>query len=98
MPNPDQSEGGKPVNKSAAIRDMLAQNPQAKSQEIVSLLGKQKIRVRPSLVYYIKSQQKQQQRKEKRQRVAATSQNTGTINPVELILQVKTLARDAGGI
>src|SRR5579871_2163261 len=98
MPRPNQSGDGKPVNKSAAIREMIAQHPQAKSQEIVALLGKEGLRVQPSLVYYIKSKQRQQKRRQKRQRVAETSQNTGTSNPVELILKVKGLARDAGGI
>jgi hypothetical protein len=98
MPKPNQNKDGKSVNKSAAIREMIAQNPQAKSKEIVSLLGKQKIRVRPSLVYYIKSKQNQQKRKEKRQRVTETSRSTGNSNPVELILKVKNLAREAGGI
>jgi arginine repressor len=98
MPKPNQGKDGKRVNKSDAIREMIAQHPQAQSKEIVSLLGERGIKVQPSLVYYIKSKQNQQRRRQKRQRVAATSQQTGTGNPVELVLKVKGLARDAGGI
>ena len=93
-----QNNDGKRVNKSAAIREMVAQNPQTPSKEIVSLLGAKGIKVQPSLVYYIKSKQRQQKRRQKRQQVTETSKNTGSSNPVELILKVKTLSRDAGGI
>src|SRR5439155_10227839 len=92
MPKPNQSNG-KPVNKSAAVREMITQQPQASCKEIVSLLGGQGIKVQPSLVYYIKSRQSHEKRKQKRERVAKTSQNTGSSNPVELILKVKSVAR-----
>jgi hypothetical protein len=89
---------GRGVNKSAAIREIIAQNPEARSKEVVTLLGQKGIRVRPTLVYYIKSKQRQQQRRQKRQRVAETSRKTGAVNPVELVLRVKELGRQAGGI
>ena len=98
MAKANQSKDGKPVNKSALIREMIAQHPEAQSKEIVSLLGEKGTKVLPSLVYFIKSKQRQKKRRQKRQRVAETSQQTGNSNPVELILKVKTLARDAGGI
>jgi hypothetical protein len=87
-----------PVNKSAAIRDMLAKHPKSPVKEIVSQLGKQGTRVRPTLVYYIRSKQRQQHRKEVRARVAETTKRTGAADPVTLVLQVKQLARDAGGL
>jgi hypothetical protein len=89
---------GKPLNKSAAIREVIEQHPQARSQEIVSLLAQKGIKVRPTLVYYIRSKQNQEKRKQRRQHVAETSRNTGTGNPVELVLKTKSLAREAGGI
>lgn len=98
MPKPSQNQDGKPINKSAAIREMVAQNPHAQSKEIVALLGQKGIKVQPSLVYYIKSKQRNQKRRQKRQRVTETSQNTGSSNPVELVLKVKGVAREAGGI
>ena len=86
------------VNKSAAIREMLAAHPTAGPKEVVALLADKGIKVTPTLVYYIKSKNNQAKRKQKRERVAETSRKTGTVNPVELILKVKTLSRDAGGI
>ncbi len=85
-------------NKSSAIRQMIQANPQAQSKEIVELLGKNGLKVQPSLVYYIRSKLRQQQRQAKRERVKQTSQTLGNSNPVELVLKVKSLARDAGGI
>src|SRR5712692_5613944 len=83
------------VNKSAAIRDMIGQNPKAKASEIISLLADKGIKVRPHLVYLVKGKMKRIKRRQKRQRVMAMARNG---NPVELILKVKELARDAGGI
>ena len=95
---PKGSSNGKGINKSASIRDVVAQQPQASCKEIVSVLAARGVKVQPSLVYYIKSKQSHQKRKEKRDRVMETSQHTSSSNPVELILKVKGLARDAGGI
>ena len=89
---------GKPRSKSTAIREMIEAHPQAQSKEIVQLLGKNGVKVRPSLVYYIRSKLRHQQHRAKRQRVTQTSQTLGSSNPVELILKAKSLARDAGGI
>src|SRR4051794_21191422 len=98
MAKANQGGNGKGPNKSEAIREMIAQNPKAKSKEVVSLLAGKGVKVQPSLVYYIKSRQKSQDRRQKRERVAATSVRTGTGNPAELVLKVKALAREAGGI
>jgi hypothetical protein len=86
------------INKSAAIRAALAENPKARSKEIVTLLGGKGIKVAPSLVYYIKSRQKRLKKLQRRQLAAETSRSTGTADPVQLILRVKELARDAGGL
>ena len=91
MPRSDKEA----VNKSAAIRDVLMKYPKSPVKEIVSHLEKQGTRVRPTLVYYIRSKQRQQHRKETRARVA---QRTGAADPVALVLEVKKLARDAGGL
>lgn len=98
MPRSKSGGDGRGVNKSAAIREVIAQHPEARSQEVVSMLGQKGIKVRPTLVYYIKSKERQQQRRQKRQRVAETSRKTGAVNPVELVLKVKDLGRQAGGI
>ena len=83
------------LNKSAAIRDMIAKNPKAKSGEIISLLAEKGIKVRPHLVYLVKGKMKQINRRQKRQDTLAAGANG---NVVELILKVKGLAREAGGM
>ncbi len=85
-------------SKSEAIREALAQNPTAKSKEIIAILAAKGVKVAPTLVYYVKSKQKQAKRRQKRERVAAASRKTATTNPVEVVLRVKDLAREVGGI
>lgn len=89
---------GKKPSKSAAIREALAQNPQAGSKEIVALLATQGVKVAPTLVYYIKSQLKHTKRKQNRLRAADKSGWSGAGDPVALIGKVKALAAEAGGI
>jgi hypothetical protein len=89
---------GDGVNKSEAIREALAEHPQAGPKDIVAGLAAKGIKVSPTLVYYIKSRAKHAKRQQKRARVAAASAGTGTGNPVEVVLRVKDLAREVGGI
>jgi hypothetical protein len=49
------------------------------------------------MVYYVRSKQKQANRKEKRDYAAESSRQSGAKNPVELVIQVKALAREVGG-
>ena len=92
------SENGTPVNKSQAIRDFLAGNPTADTKAVVAGLAEKGIKVAPTLVYFIKSKQRQAQRRAKRERVAESSLQSGSKNPVEVVLRVKDLAREVGGI
>src|SRR4051812_3272602 len=89
---------GKPGNKSEAVREALAQNPQATSKEVVAQLADRGIKVDPTLVYYVRSKQKQAKRRQRRERVAESSRQNAVGNPVELVLRVKDLAREVGGI
>jgi hypothetical protein len=89
---------GRKVNKSEAIREMLKTYPKAKSKDIVSKLAGKGIAVKPTLVYFIKSKQKYKRRRAKRELVGALSRRTGSSNPADLVIKVKTLALDAGGI
>ena len=86
------------INKSEAIRELLAHNPKASSKDIVAQLGQRGLKVAPTLVYYIKSKQKQASRKAKRQRAADKSGWTGPGDPVGLLIKIKALAGEAGGI
>ena len=92
------SANGDGVNKSAAIREALAANPTAGSKDIVATLAARGVRVSPTLVYFIKSQANKAKRKQKQARVAAASEKTAHSNPVEVVLRVKNLAREVGGI
>jgi hypothetical protein len=62
------------------------------------MLAKKGIKVTPTLVYYVKSRQHKAMRKEKRVQVAEMSQKTATRDPVQLVVHVKELAREVGGI
>jgi len=86
------------VNKSQAIRDILAEHPQAKTSEIVALLGQKGIKVSDNLVYLVKAKGKAVKRRQKRQKAMANSRQAGIVNPVELIRAVKGLAERAGGL
>jgi hypothetical protein len=82
-------------NKSQAIREILSQNLKTPVKEVISSLSARGMRVRPSLVYAIKTQMKHRKRKQLRQKVAKVSPNG---NPVQLIRAVKSLAVQAGGM
>ena len=88
-----RQKGG--VNKSAAIRELYTQNPNAPVKEVIATLGERGIKVKPTLVYYIKNRMRQARRKQMRQKVTRA---TGLANPVDLIVKIKSLAKDAGGL
>lgn len=85
-------------NRSEAIREMLAQDPKAASRTIVKQLAEKGIKVTPTLVYYVKSKQNQAKRQKKRTDAAAMSQRMTANNPVELVIRIKSLAREVGGM
>ena len=91
------ADGGK-VNKSQAVRDYLAANPKADSQTIIAALAEKGVKVAPTMVYYVRSKLGQARRKDRRERATASSLAMGTPNPVEVVLRVKDLAREVGGI
>jgi hypothetical protein len=86
------------VNKSQAIRDVFAEDPAMDSKAVLERLSAQGVKVSPTMVYYIRSKLKHAARKDKRERVAASSRSTAVKNPVELVLRVKDLAREVGGM
>jgi hypothetical protein len=101
MPKPHSTAGQshqKDSNRSQAVREALEKSPKAGSKEIIAQLAGRGIKVSPTLVYYVKSKQNQARRKEKRARVAATTRGTGVTNPVEMVVRVKELARELGGV
>jgi hypothetical protein len=91
---------GNPVNKSQAIRDLLQQKPEAKPKEIVALLAQRKIQVSPSIIYMVKGRiaQLKHQKVRRAERVSTASEKTGSGDPIALIVRVKQLAKEAGGM
>jgi len=98
MPKKEPAEGGQPVNKSKAIRELLATDPKADSKSVIAQLAAKGVKVSPTMVYYVRSKLKHAKLKAKRERVAASSRQSGAKDPVELVLRVKDLAREVGGI
>lgn len=98
MPKKETSSNGDSANKSQAIRDVFTENPKAETQAVIDQLAEKGVKVTPTMVYYIRSKQQLARRKEKRARVAESSAKTGAANPVELVLRVKDIAREVGGI
>src|SRR6476469_172426 len=89
---------GTPVNKSQAIRDVFADNPKADTKAVIARLAEKGVKVSPTMVYYIRSKQYHAKQKAKRERAAESSRIAGAANPVELVLRVKDLAREVGGM
>ena len=98
MSKSNAAADGKPVNRSEAVREALAQNPKAGSKEIINVLAAKGLKVSPTLVYYVKSKQNQARRRAKRAEVADVSRRTATTDPVELVMRVKQLSAEVGGI
>ena len=96
MPKRKANQDG--VNKSAAVREILAKNFHTPVREIVATLDQRGITIHPNLVYLIKSKAKAGRRKQKRQKALENSRDLGLANPVELILEVRKLAAKAGGL
>ena len=98
MAKKDAAANGQSVNKSQAIRDLFAENPKMDTKSVITRLAEKGIKVSPTMVYYVRSKQQLAKRKAKRARVAESSRKTGAANPVELVLRVKDMAREVGGI
>lgn len=92
------SENGQRINKSEAIRAALASHPTLTTRELIAKIGESGVKVTPTMVYFIRSKQKQAGRKDRRDRAAESSRLSGARNPIELVSRVKDLAREVGGI
>ena len=96
MARPKGSPSG--INKSAAVREMLANDPNTPVRDIVKALNQRGIQIHPNLVYLIKSKARAMRHKQKRERILENGRRLGIANPVELILETRRLAEKAGGI
>lgn len=99
MPKAKKDSTGQ-TNKSQAIREMFSQDPKAKANEIVAALAAKGIEVKPSLVYIVKGKMSQMRfhKRKKAAKVRAATQKTGSSDPIALVVQVKELAKKAGGM
>lgn len=104
--NKDVAKVAKPsgaINKSEQIRKSLDANPDMKAKEVVSTLAAKGIKVSEGLVHLVKGKRKgRQHRKEKARKMIAkvteTTGKTGHHDAVTLILKVKHLASEVGGM
>ena len=100
------------VNKSAAIRDLLAKNPKLSANDIVATLAKKGISVTSTLVYVVKGK-KQANGQTKRPATSKTVKTksagkkavtpkavttSSVANPAVAVLKVKGLAAEVGGM
>jgi hypothetical protein len=91
-------DSGKAPTKSDAIREVLDENPKAEAREIINTLASRGTKVNASLVYLVRGKYRKRRRRQKRQQAVETSRNAGVSNPVQLIVRVKDLAEEAGGL
>jgi predicted house-cleaning NTP pyrophosphatase (Maf/HAM1 superfamily) len=90
-------------SKSEHIRRLLTTNPKMKATEVVKTLAEAGIQVKAGLVYLIKGAmkgKKNQQAKARKMIAKATSSSGASTDSdaVALILQVKSLATQVGGM
>jgi hypothetical protein len=87
------------VNKSEEIRKLLRANPKMSVKEIVESLAGRAIEVGDNLVYFVKGNMKgRQARRKKGRQMVANVAATGEIDPVKMILKVKSWANEVGGM
>jgi arginine repressor len=91
-----QKKGG--VNRSQLIRDMATANRKLTNKEIVDQMAQKGHKVSQNLVYLVRAKMGRKRRRQRRELAMARSRELGVQNPVQLILRVKELASDAGGL
>src|SRR5438309_8858244 len=84
--------------KSAHVRELLEQNPKTPIREIIDTLAQKGIKVSYNLVYGIKAKMGAKRRKLKRQKAVASANSAGIANAADLVLKVRSLANEAGGM
>jgi hypothetical protein len=91
------STSGQRGAKSAAVREVLAQDPKTPVSQIISRLHDNGIEVNNNLVYQIRRKFRAERRKEKRQATLASRQSRGA-SPATLVRGIKELAAQVGGM
>jgi hypothetical protein len=89
------------VSVSQHVRDVLSEYPELKAPEIISLLAKQGVTAKPALVYYVNARFRRKKRRQGRQKVAMVmsgASRNGSLDAVAVIVKVKGLATEVGGM
>jgi arginine repressor len=79
--------------KSQAVRELLKQDANMKTRDIVAALAEKGMKIRSSTVYMIKARMRRNRRRQ-----AVRAAGNDKVNAVHLVLKIKGLAAEAGGI
>ena len=80
------------------IRDELTENPALTAPEIIEALAAKGLYAKKALVYYVKARFKAKRRRQTRQKVAQVVSGNGALDPLAVIVKVKGLAGEVGGM
>src|SRR5262249_2727105 len=83
------------VNKSEAVREYFAKNPDTKVKDLVAALAATGVDVKPNLVYLIKGKLKGEKH---RARAAAATPVANNGSALATIVKVKKVAGEVGGL
>src|SRR5436309_10297708 len=88
------------VNKSAAIRELLENDPTLKASEVIAALAERGIKIAPSLFYFTKGRLRGRKgrRRQMRQKVEKAAGVLGNGDALATIKKVKGLAAEVGGL
>ena len=88
------------VNKSEKIREVFKANPKMKASEVIATLAGKGITVNPALVYFVKGKTKgrKARRKHVKMNVGKVAETTNNADILAIILKVKRLAAEVGGM
>lgn len=89
---------GDASNKSQAIRDIYTADPKADTKTVKARLEEQGIEASPALIYYIRGKLGKARRRAKRAEATESIHRTTGRDPIDVVLRVKNLANDVGGI
>ena len=86
------------VNKSQAIRDHLAKQPDDGPKTVVAALGKKKITATESLVSHVKYALAGKKKRRRKKKAATTQRTVSDKISISTLVQAKKMADQLGGI
>jgi hypothetical protein len=82
--------------KTAAVREMLTQDPEMPTDEVVSTLAARRMKITPHMVHVVRSALKA--KKPTTRKGVSSARGGWTADAVELVVKVKALSSEAGGM